>query len=193
MKLETVACVLTALCWWINTELLSSRHTYSCSPDTQDVVGQYFPWGRCHGSNIYFSICFYFRDTQKLTPHQLNLEKWLDWALYVSQSLSWSTMIRNAWPQNLACWHFPFLLSFPEFSPDTLSCFTALLLTFWQEGDLPGRSCISLRLSLSSLCSSLVCKSQGKFGSVISGWPEPVFLRIILHRRRGWNLSWLLI
>lgn len=35
------------------------------------------------------------------------------------------------------------------------------------------------------LCSSLVCKSGSKFGSVISGWSEPVFVGIILHRRLG--------
>lgn len=38
---------------------------------------------------------------------------------------------------------------------------------------------------LPPLCSSLVCKSRGKFGSVISGWSEPVFVGIILHRRLG--------
>lgn len=39
-------------------------------------------------------------------------------------------------------------------------------------------SCIS---SFTSPCSSLGCRSQSKFGAVISGWPEPLFLRIILR------------
>lgn len=37
--------------------------------------------------------------------------------------------------------------------------------------------------------SSLVCKSRSKFGSVISGWSEPVFVGIILHRRLGLKLK----
>lgn len=38
---------------------------------------------------------------------------------------------------------------------------------------------------LPSPSSSLVCESWSKFGSVISSWPEPVFVRIILHRCLG--------
>lgn len=44
---------------------------------------------------------------------------------------------------NLTCWHFPFPSSFPERSLDTLSSFTALLLTSWQEGRPGGKRCIS--------------------------------------------------
>lgn len=122
MKLETVACVLTALCWWINTQLLSSRHTYSCSPDTQEVVGQCFPWRKCHGSNIY---SFYLFQRHQKAHHtnwtwKMYLHKWPDWALYVSQSLSWSTMIRNAWPLRQAAESGMLTFSFSPLLPRIL-------------------------------------------------------------------------
>lgn len=41
--------------------------------------------------------------------------------------------------ENLTCWHFPFLSFFQECSLDTLSSFTALLLTSWQEGEARGQ------------------------------------------------------
>lgn len=141
---------------------------------------QHSPSGdRVGGSNCY-SLYYH------LTPNVWGLCRLSDQNLllvYTDQQC-----VRNSCQEkeNLTCWHFPFLHSFPEFSLDTLSSFTVLLLTSWLERRLQGKRCMSLSATASHpLCSSLVCESQGKFGSVISGWSEPFFVGIILHRRPG--------
>lgn len=69
--------------------------------------------------------------------HQLNIEDFYPWVMQqcpkVYPVLQESGMRgRCTGLHSLACWHFPFLHSFPECSLDTLSCFTAPLLTSWQ-------------------------------------------------------------
>lgn len=96
------------------------------------------PGGKHHGSNHY-SLYYH------ITPHGRVLLGYVP----VSQSLPWCTVHGSGMCslctelENLACWHFPFLPFFPECSLDTISSFTALLLTSWQEGRLGGKRCIS--------------------------------------------------
>lgn len=167
LQLEAVARPLTALCWWINTSyrvtvrFIYSRHSalgMTCSL-------QRSPWGE----NVSVSTVIHFI----ITLHHA-------WKIFIGAGMCHLSTERD----NPACWHVLFLQSFPEHSLDSLSSFTALLLTSWQEGRLRGKRCI-LPPPLFSLCSSLVCESRSKFGSVISGWSEPVFVGIILHRRLG--------
>lgn len=99
----------------------------------------------------------------------------------VSQSLSCSTRIRNAWPVHRAAQFgmltFSFSPLFPRMLPRHSLLFHSTSFNF-----LTGAGGASpFVFPAPPLCSSLECISQSKFGSVISGWLEPVFLRIILR------------
>ncbi len=191
LNLETIAWALTALCWWIyasyrvTVTLHSSRFTYSwhSAPRTTCSL-PHSPWGECHGSDHY--SLYSERDQNAHITHGRFLLGYVP----ASQSLPCCTGIRNVWPARRTVQSGMLTFSFspllPRMLPRHSLQFHRTSFNFLTGRKSQGQELhLPLRLSGPSLCSSLVRESQSKFGSVISGWPEPVFVRIILHRRLG--------